>query len=181
MQNLGTVGSTKEKVSKESLTQEAEFRKSGFDKRELFSQIEIEASPEKVWGVLTDFASFPDWNPFMRSVSGDLSVGGRLTVRLQPPRSKGATFKPNIIEVERYRSIRWLGHLLIPGLFDGEHILEILPVEGGKRVRFIQRELFSGLFLPFLSKMLKHDTAGGFVEMNKALKERCESGSESTF
>jgi hypothetical protein len=63
---------------------------------------------------------------------------------------------------------------VIPGLFDGEHILEINPIEGGKSVRFVQRENFSGLFLPFLSGMLRNDTAQGFVEMNKALKERAE-------
>ncbi len=42
-------------------------------RKELASSIDINASPEEVWSVLTDFAKFPDWNPFMRWIKGDLS------------------------------------------------------------------------------------------------------------
>ena len=38
------------------------------------SSIEIAASPERVWQVLTDFASYPKWNPFILSLSGRLKV-----------------------------------------------------------------------------------------------------------
>ena len=38
--------------------------------KELRSEIEIEAPTERVWGVLTDFAAYPEWNPFIRRVSG---------------------------------------------------------------------------------------------------------------
>jgi hypothetical protein len=122
-----------------------------------------------------DFSTYPDWNPFMRSVKGEPSVGGKLQVKLQPSGAKGMTFKPTVLTMDRNHEIRWIGHLLFPGLFDGEHILEIQPIDGGKRVIFVQRELFAGVFLPFLSGMIRKDTARGFVEMNKALKERAES------
>ncbi len=51
---------------------------------------------------------------------------------------------------------------------------EIQPIDGGKSVKFIQRERFSGLLLHLLTGMLKNDISRGFVEMNKALKERAE-------
>ena len=38
--------------------------------KELHSEIEIDASAERVWGILTDFASYPEWNPFIRRISG---------------------------------------------------------------------------------------------------------------
>jgi len=53
--------------------------------KELHSEIEINASAERVWDILTDFASYPQWNPFIRSISGELEVGERLEVRLEPP------------------------------------------------------------------------------------------------
>ena len=33
--------------------------------RQLESEVEVQASPERVWEVLTDFAAYPDWNPFI--------------------------------------------------------------------------------------------------------------------
>jgi len=157
------------------LSSKAELRNTGFNKKELYSEIEIGADSEKVWGILSDFSSYPDWNPFMRSIKGELAVGKKLVVLMQPTGSRGTTFKPTVLTADRNREIRWIGHLLIPGLFDGEHILEINPLEGGKRVRFVQHEKFSGLLLPFVSGMLRNDTTRGFAEMNKALKERAEN------
>jgi hypothetical protein len=69
--------------------------------------------------------------------------------------------------------LRWIGHLLIPGLFDGEHIFTIEPL-GANRVRFVQREIFSGLLVPLFAKGLDTDTQRGFGEMNQALKAQAE-------
>jgi len=40
--------------------------------KELRSEIEIETSAERVWQLLTDFARFPQWNPFISRASGDV-------------------------------------------------------------------------------------------------------------
>ena len=34
--------------------------------RELGREIEIDAPPERVWAVLTDFPAYPEWHPFIR-------------------------------------------------------------------------------------------------------------------
>jgi hypothetical protein len=47
MQNIKTIGSEKKKISPEFLSSGAEFRGIGFNKKELYSQIEIEANPER--------------------------------------------------------------------------------------------------------------------------------------
>jgi hypothetical protein len=79
-----------------------------------------------------------------------------------------------VLAVEPGRELRWIGHLGIPGLFDGQHIFELKPSEGGKTT-FVQRELFRGILLPFLAGMLRSETARGFSEMNQSLKVRAES------
>jgi hypothetical protein len=76
--------------------------------KELQSQIEINASAERVWHLLTDFASYPQWNPFIRRISGQPTPGERLEVRLEPPGGRGMTFKPKILNAEPNRSLRWL-------------------------------------------------------------------------
>jgi hypothetical protein len=142
--------------------------------KELHSEIEIAASAQRVWDILTDFSSYPQWNPFIRRISGEAKIGERLEVRLQPPESRGVTFKPRVLNIEPNRELRWLGHLLVPGLFDGDHTLAIEPLEEN-RVRFVQREAFKGLLVPLLARSLDNNTRRGFEAMNRALKERAEA------
>jgi hypothetical protein len=141
--------------------------------KELRSEIEIAASAGQVWAILTDFAGYPQWNPFMRRARGNLRAGERLEVMMQPSGARGMTFSPTVLTVEADRELRWMGHLFVPGLFDGEHIFTIKPLGTG-RVLFTQREIFTGLLVPLLARMLDTDTRLGFEEMNKALKTRAE-------
>ena len=141
--------------------------------KELNTEIEIQASDERVWKLLTDFASFPQWNPFIRQTKGEAKVGARLEVHIQPSGASSMTFKPVVLKVEPNRELRWIGRLLMPGLFDGEHIFIIEPLEAN-RVRFTQREVFTGLLVPLFARSLDKDTRRGFEEMNQALKSRAE-------
>ena len=143
----------------------------------LHPEIEIDAPAERVWHLLTDFASYPQWNPFIRNISGQPTKGERLEVRLEPPGGRGMTFKPEVLNAEPNRELRWLGHLLMPGLFDGEHSFIIQPLEED-RVRFVQREAFKGVLVPIFARSLEANTQRGFEEMNRALKERTEAASE---
>ncbi len=143
----------------------------------LHSEIEIDAPAERVWHLLTDFASYPQWNPFIRTISGQPTKGERLEVRIEPPGGRGMTFKPEVLNAEPNRELRWLGHLLVPGLFDGEHSFIIQPLEED-RVRFVQREAFKGVLVPIFARSLEANTQRGFEEMNRALKERTEAASE---
>ena len=142
--------------------------------KELHSEIEIAASAQRVWDILTDFSSYPQWNPFIRRISGEAKIGERLDVHLEPPESRGVTLKPKVLNIEPNRELRWLGHLLVPGLFDGDHTLAIEPLEEN-RVRFVQREAFKGLLAPLLAGSLDNNTRRGFEAMNRALKERAEA------
>ncbi len=141
--------------------------------KELCSEIKIQAAATQVWQLLTNFDGFPQWNPFIRWAKGEIKVGGRLEVRIQPSGTNGMTFKPTILKAEPNRELRWLGHLLIPRLFDGEHMFIIETIETN-HVRFIQREVFTGLLVPLLLPKLGKDTQRGFEEMNQALKVLAE-------
>jgi hypothetical protein len=141
--------------------------------KELRTEIDIQASADRVWECLTDFASFPSWNPFIRWVKGEARVGTRLVVHLQPSGANAMTFKPIVLTVSPPHELRWLGRLFLPGIFDGEHILTIDALEAN-RVRFTQREFFNGLLVPFLAHSLDTNTRRGFEEMNQALKLRAE-------
>jgi hypothetical protein len=120
-----------------------------------------------------DFSAYPDWNPFIRRISGKAGVGEKLEAYLEPSRARGMTFKPVVLVADENRELRWIGKILFTGLFDGEHFFQIEPVADGK-VKFIQGENFSGLLVGLFAESLDKDTLRGFGEMNEALKTRAE-------
>ena len=142
--------------------------------KELSTEIEIDADPHRVWSILTDLRRYPEWNPFIPRAEGEVREGARIQVVVAPPGGKAMTFRPTLVRVAPGRELRWLGRLLLPGVFDGEHIFEIARI-GDKQVRLTQREVFKGLLVPMLWRGLSVSTRAGFEAMNHALKARAEA------
>ena len=67
------------------------------------------------------------------------------------------TFRPAVLAVEPACELRWLGHSLVPGLFDGEHEFQIHSLGPG-RVRFVQQERFTGVLVPLFARNLDDHT-----------------------
>ncbi len=142
--------------------------------RELRTEIMINASAEKVWNQLMDFESYPDWNPFVKTINGDQEEGAKLEVDLQPNGGRGMIIKPKITEIRPNERFAWKGKLFVPRLFDGEHIFEIESISE-EQVRFIHREQFRGLLMRPILRSVGESTRRGFEEMNQALKEQVEN------
>ncbi len=141
--------------------------------KQLHTEIEINASVERIWEILTDFKKYPEWNPFVKSITGEPKLGGTITAVLHQPDSKPMTIKPTIIRMKKNAELAWLGKLMFSGVFDGEHMFEMEVLDNGK-TRFVQRENFKGILIPFLWKMLDTKTRKGFEAMNQALKKQAE-------
>jgi hypothetical protein len=137
------------------------------------TEIEIQASAERVWKLLTDFTSYLRWNPFIRSIEGELIVGRSLSVFVQPPGSGGMRFRPTLLAVAPTRELRWKGKLVFPGVFDGEHYFKLEAAPNGG-VLFRQGEKFTGLLVPLFRKSLDGATKQGFIAMNESLKREAE-------
>jgi hypothetical protein len=142
--------------------------------KEIKTQIQINASPEKVWQVLTDFENQGKWNPFIRSITGSVNKGNKIKVVLGPQGSKPMTFKPTVLAFDQNREFRWLGNLLFPGIFDGEHIFQLLENEDGSTT-FIHGEKFKGILVGLMAKKLDTEIKTGFEGMNQALKGQVEA------
>ena len=141
--------------------------------KEIKAEILINNVPDKIWNVLMDFEKYPDWNPFIKSIKGIPQEGAKLSVRLEQPDAMGMTISPKILTVRDNKEFRWLGHLLIPGLFDGEHIFELTDNNDGTTT-FVQREIFRGILVQLFKKMLDDNTLRGFELMNQQLKVESE-------
>jgi hypothetical protein len=98
--------------------------------KELTTEILIHASPEKVWTILTDFASYPQWNPFIKSITGEAKIGITIAVRLEPPGASGMALKPKVLVFNPAKEFRWIGHLFFPVCLMGNTALswQIMPM-----------------------------------------------------
>jgi hypothetical protein len=141
--------------------------------KELRTEIQIKAIPDKIWAILTNFDNYPKWNPFIKSISGNVAVGNTIVARIEPPNGSGMTFKPKVLVFEKNKKFTWLGHFLFKGLFDGEHRFELIDNQNGT-ITFIQSEKFGGILVPLFSKMIDVNTKAGFQLMNEKLKELAE-------
>jgi hypothetical protein len=147
------------------------FANTSITRRTLKAEIDIDASANDVWNVLLDFEAYPQWNPFIRQVTGKAEPGEKLTIQMHLG-NRTMTISPTVLFKQQQRELRWLGNLLIPGIFDGEHSF-VIDMLGEKKTHLTQSEKFSGLLIPF-SKGILNKTKKSFNEMNQALKERAE-------
>ncbi len=141
--------------------------------KKIETEILIESSITSVWNVLMDFDSYQYWNPFIKSIVGKAKRGETLNVTIQTEKKKQMNFKPKVLRAEYCQEFRWKGNLFVNGLFDGEHYF-VLEKKAGSLTRLFHGEIFSGLMLTPVFKMISKDTELGFTKMNQALKERCE-------
>ncbi len=140
---------------------------------EITTTIRIAASPQAVWEVLTDFAAYGQWNPFMDRVDGTAEVGARLVVHIRPPGGRATTFRPTVLVATPGQELRWLGGLGVRGLFDGVHSFVLTPQPDGT-TELVHGERFTGVLVPLLKGLVKN-SAAGFEAFNRSLKDRVET------
>ena len=140
----------------------------------LKTSVEIGASAEQVWRLLTHFPAYPTWNPYIRAVSGTAEPGQRLRLRVRIPKGGVRLFSARIVKAIPAAELRWRRNLLIKGLFDREQTFIMVP-NGVKGVTFIQREEFSGLLAGLIAPFVTKKALLGLNLMNAALKKIAEA------
>lgn len=136
------------------------------------TEIIISASREQVWQVLTDFAAYPEWNPFIHT-KGAAVEGSYLENTMYLEGRSPQHFRPRVLVANPGRELRWLGKFLISGLFDGEHYFQLEAIDD-HTTRLVHGENFKGLLVGLLLKMIGTETQQAFERMNHALKARLE-------
>ncbi|MBX9472524.1 SRPBCC domain-containing protein [Microcella sp.] len=138
---------------------------------EIVTSIEIDRPAAAVWSALVDRDRYPQWNTFIRTWSGDLAVGARQLVRIEPTKTSGQTFRPRITDLEPGRLLVWLGRVGLPGVLDGRHRFEIEPIDA-HHSRLVHSEVLTGMLVPVFRRMLTVDTPAAFSRMNADLAAR---------
>src|SRR6516225_5190084 len=133
--------------------------------------VDINAGPDAVWDVLTDFASYEDWNPVMR-IEGTPEVGTKLVVHLTGNGGPGMSFKPKVLAATPGKELRWLGKLGLRGIAAGEHFF-VLTTNHDGTTRLNHGERYSGALIA----LANHDSENNdtsYEAFSQALKHRVE-------
>jgi hypothetical protein len=131
----------------------------------------INASPERIWAILTDAAAYPEWDPGMERLEGRIAAGEKVKAftKLQP----GRAFPAKVTEFVPGRSMKWTGGMPL-GLFKGERTFTLEP-RGDGTTEFALREAFSGPLLGIFGRSIP-DLTPSFEQFAAGLKRRAEEG-----
>lgn len=144
--------------------------------KEANSEVVIKASAERVWSILSTFDKYPEWNPFLLSIAGNLREGEPLSVKVKM-KDKTNLFKVRVTRVSAGREFCWQAGL--KGLLSSEHYFRVRKINESK-VSFKQGEKFWGIFSFLIGNGLLEQAASTFDRMNDALKQRAEAGVQPT-
>ena len=111
-------------------------------------EVNIRASAEIVWSLLTDAKGFPRWNSTVTRIDGEIREGERL--RLHVPGTK-RTFTPNVSDVEPARRMVWSDGLAL--IFRGMRTFVLTP-RSTTSTDFMMEERFSGAMFALTRSML---------------------------
>jgi uncharacterized membrane protein len=146
------------------------------DRYVIQNQIEIDASPSKVWTTLTAFSEYAEWNPFIVEAKGSGLVGEQMEICLRPTGNDPVRFRNKVLVNRRAELLEWRGSFLVRGLFDGTHFFRLEAPSKSKTI-FTQGQRFEGLLVGSLKGPISNSESG-FRAMNEALKARAESSAK---
>ena len=136
------------------------------------NELEIQATPEEVWDVLTDMGKHAEWNPLIYRAEGKIEVGHKVHLSARTA-SMDRNFGCLVVRVVPDREFQWNWHIGFPFLMKGEHVFRIESINE-ESVRFINSEIFKGVLVPLWRKDLATNAKDAMVAMDKALKDRVE-------
>ena len=133
---------------------------------------DIHATADRVWAVLVDFAAYPQWNPFVTSLEGEVREGAHLRAGM----SIGGKIIPAEVDLSRVvpnRELAWTGGFTPRFLLNAVHAFRLEPLGAGA-VRLVHEEVIGGLLSPVMMWRLGKDLREQFQRLNDALKQRAE-------
>jgi|SRR3954452_9040984 hypothetical protein len=130
-------------------------------------EVELNATPEQVWAKITDFPSFPKWNPMTPKMAGEVAEGAQLKGKVKVGPVK-APFNAKITTLRPNEELRWIGGL--PGVMVADHRFIIEDLGNGKTL-LRHHEQFTGISTSGITVKVADDVHARF---NAALKKQLE-------
>jgi len=138
------------------------------------TEIEVLASPEKVWAILTDIDKWQEWSPIINASQGEASLGSTLTITMMSKEAgkDGPKYRPKIIQLDEPTCFHWRAHMMAGFIFTNDKIIELEKTENGTRLT--HKETFKGLMAALMKGPMEKGVPPMLDSMNEALKLQAE-------
>ena len=132
----------------------------------------INATPDAIWAILTDGASYPEWDPNMVRLDGTIRLGEKITAHTK---LSDRAFPVTVSVFVPGQKMVWSGGMPL-GLFKGVRSFTLTP-RGHGETHVEVRERFSGLLLPLIGRTVP-DLSDSFTAFVAGIKARAEGTSK---
>jgi hypothetical protein len=136
-------------------------------------RIGVQAPAEIVWEVISDFATWNEWNPVHPRMEGELRIGTPLVVEVVIGDAPPATIQPVVQDWVPYEQLHWRTKRL-RGLVTAIRYIEI-DRKGEESAIFSNGELFMGPLVRFVSRDERRRLRAAFTRMGEAVRDRAEA------
>lgn len=141
--------------------------------REIRFELDVDASAEVVWEVISDLARYAEWNPFVIRATSACEVGAPIRMKVQMFRAFAQSQTETITEFTAPQRICW-------GLAGGgwsalsSRRCQVVTPVGPSRCRYVSEFQLHGWFAPVVMGLLGGRLQAGFRAMSHAAKRRAE-------
>lgn len=139
---------------------------------EVVTQIEVNASPEACWKVLTDFAAYSQWNPVIPGISGSATVGAKSQMKIKLGPGPALPVPIKFVRVAQNQELAWRGG--VDAVFAGEHYFRLEPGAAKGKTRLVHGEKFVGLVPRLAWTFVSGSIQKTYENLNRAFKVRVE-------
>jgi hypothetical protein len=133
----------------------------------------VRAPAELVWEVISDFATWKDWNPVHPRMEGEMRIGTTLTVDLVLGEGPAATLQPIVQDWVPFEQLHWRTRRL-RGLVTAIRYLEIENM-GPENSTFSNGELFMGPLVRWVSRDERRKLRAAYTRMGEAVRDHAEA------
>ncbi len=142
--------------------------------QEIKTELEISASPSRVWSIITDIDKWQEWSPIINASQGKSVVGSKLSITMMSKEEgkDGPKYNPVITGLKEQNYFHWRAHMLAGFVFTNEKIFKLVKTDTGTHLTHI--ETFKGLMAPIMSGSVEKNVPPMLDSMNQALKELAE-------
>lgn len=137
-------------------------------KKSVHHEVTINASTEKVWQVLTNMQAYPEWNPTIKLVKGDVKVGNQVTYQFTQDADNISEIPATVKQIIPNKLLNQAGGIPLILTYNHKYIIE----PQGEGTKMTIHEDYAGIGVNFWNPK---PVEAAYSRLNEALKKRVEN------
>lgn len=131
-------------------------------------EITINATPEQVWNVLMDMDKYPEWNPTMQILEGEVNIDAKVKYQFTQDEHNISKIGATVEQIIPNKLLNQKGGMPLILTFNHKYVIE----PNGKQTKVIIHEKYRGIGVNFWNP---EPVEKAYGRLNEALKIEVEN------